>query len=421
MRGLRSRGARATRHLYRCAEGLVTQAFVPFLYELRARKVKVGAQEAIALAQALARGCTTARSTASITWRARSASTASRTSTPSTRRSRPTSAASKPRASRSARSSRTGSSDPKKRRDLTPRSARALESIDLEELRRLFEERLREQKERHDGGNRWIGTGGTSPFGRQRNAPERHARGRARRRAQRDGVADARRYRPYRSDVVLDVRQIEVALRKLRAFAARARPRARPRRDDRQDREERRRARDRDAPAAPAERARAAADGRRRIDGPARELVSRLFSRREARVEHPRAQDVLLPQLHLRPPLRDRALQRSRSASATCSIRAGAEYKLVVVGDAAMHPAELLGAGDWDYYSPATRREEAGVRWMTLLDDHFRSVWLNPDEPHYWRGGTAETLRASFRMYPLTLEGLEEAVRHLSGAQKSRG
>jgi hypothetical protein len=94
----------------------------------------------------------------------------------------------------------------------------------------------------------------------------------------------------------------------------------------------------------------------------------------------------------------------------------GPETKLVLVGDAAMHPGELLGAGEWDW-NAGDRRAEAmpGVRWMALLADHFeRSVWLNPDEPHYWRGGTAEMLAKIFPMFPLTLDGLGDAISHLS-------
>ena len=54
---------------------------------------------------------------------------------------------------------------------------------------------------------------------------------------------------------------------------------------------------------------------------------------------------------------------------------------------------------------------------MTLIADHFRrGAWLNPDPPNYWKGGTAEALSQVFRMFPLTLDGLGEAVRHLSGA-----
>src|SRR5262245_26263097 len=55
--------------------------------------------------------------------------------------------------------------DPRALEGLTEEQRRALQDLDLEKLRALFEQRLREQKERHDGGNRWVGTGGTSPFG----------------------------------------------------------------------------------------------------------------------------------------------------------------------------------------------------------------------------------------------------------------
>jgi uncharacterized protein with von Willebrand factor type A (vWA) domain len=94
------------------------------------------------------------------------------------------------------------------------------------------------------------------------------------------------------------------------------------------------------------------------------------------------------------------------------------DHKLVIVGDAAMHPGELLGSGEWEYYASAGAREGEnmpGVRWLGLLQDHFRrSVWLNPDEPRYWRGGTAEAIGKIFPMYALTLDGLGEAVAHLS-------
>ena len=90
------------------------------------------------------------------------------------------------------------------------------------------------------------------------------------------------------------------------------------------------------------------------------------------------------------------------------------EWKLVVVGDASMHPSELLGGGGW-YGSSDDGDRMAGVRWMQLLADHFdRSAWLNPDTPTYWKGGTAEMLASLYPMYHLTLEGLGEAMAHLS-------
>ena len=100
----------------------------------------------------------------------------------------------------------------------------------------------------------------------------------------------------------------------------------------------------------------------------------------------------------------------------------GPETKLIMVGDAAMHPGELLGVGDFDYYSSRREGEHMpGLRWMMLLADHFRrTVWLNPDEPHYWRGGTAETIGKVFPMFALTLDGLTEAIAHLSKGEPRR-
>jgi uncharacterized protein with von Willebrand factor type A (vWA) domain len=113
--------------------------------------------------------------------------------------------------------------NPIARPELSDEERAALEELDLEELLRRFEERLREQTERHDGGSHWIGTGGTSPFGTggyhpsgislRSGPPGARGGGRTMIRS-----PDARRYRSYRHDLVLDVRQIEVALRKLRTF-----------------------------------------------------------------------------------------------------------------------------------------------------------------------------------------------------------
>jgi uncharacterized protein with von Willebrand factor type A (vWA) domain len=89
-------------------------------------------------------------------------------------------------------------------------------ALDLDELKRRFEETLREQDERHDGGSKWVGTGGRSPFGHGGVHPSGMrvgGEGRSRSAVQ---VAAERRFRDYRSDLVLDTRQIGVALRKLR-------------------------------------------------------------------------------------------------------------------------------------------------------------------------------------------------------------
>ena len=92
----------------------------------------------------------------------------------------------------------------------------ALERLGLEELKDLFEERMREQNERHDGGNRWIGTGGTSPFGHSGNHPSGIRVGGQGRGGRAVQIAANRRFREYRKDLTLDTRQLSVALRRLR-------------------------------------------------------------------------------------------------------------------------------------------------------------------------------------------------------------
>ncbi len=305
--------------------------------------------------------------------------------------------------------------DPRARKELTPEELALLEALDPQALRRLFEERMREQKERHDGGNRWIGTGGTSPFGAHgahttgvRVGPQGGGRSAM-------AVADARLYRPYRSDLVLDVRQIEVALRKLRSLTREGAERE-------LDLEE---TIDQTAknggeleivvrpPKKPNVRVLLVMDVGGSMD-PHAELMSQLFSaaRRASNFRelgtyyfHNCIYGNVYSSESLREPvaLRDLFLHCDRT------------WKLVVVGDAAMHPAELLGRGDW--YSTRTLEDDArsGIGSMQTLADHFdKSVWLNPDPPRTWRGGTAETLAGVFPMFPLTLEGLGEAMAHLS-------
>src|SRR5690606_21686195 len=104
-------------------------------------------------------------------------------------------------------------------RELSDEDRRLIESMSLEDLERLFEQRLQEQTERHDGGNKWIGTGGTSPFGHSGKAPKGIRVGGPGGGRSAVKVADARMYAGYRQDLTLDVRQMQVALRKLRAFA----------------------------------------------------------------------------------------------------------------------------------------------------------------------------------------------------------
>jgi len=247
------------------------------------------------------------------------------------------------------------------------------------------------------------------------------------------GVADARRYKPYRSDVVLDVRQMEVALRKLRAFA---RDGADMELDiDETINETAKNAGELEIVMRPPRKSNVRILLLMDVGGsmdPHAHLVSRLFSaaKRASNVRelktyyfHNCIYGRVYATERFQEPIRIREVLDLVSH----------EWKLVVVGDAAMHPAELLGGGDYEYYAQSmgatsgregSQKDEpmAGIRWMMLLADFFRkSVWLNPDPPNYWRGGTAEALTKVFSMYPLTLDGLGDAISHLSkGAPTAR-
>ena len=401
----------------------MSAVFVPFLYELRSRKVKVGAQEAMALAKALVIGVHES-SLDGFYHVARALCV---------HREGDLDAFDQAFGSHF-RGIETQSialidelqdwlKDAKDRPRLTAEEQAMLEALDIEELRKLFEQRLREQKERHDGGNRWIGTGGTSPFGMNGTNPAGLRVGPMAGGRSAIGVADARKYKPYRSDVVLDVRQIEVALRKLRAFA---------RQDghleldiDETVDKTCRNAGELEIVLRPPRKSNVRVLLLLDVGGsmdPHSRLVSQLFSaaKRASNFRELKCfyfHNCIYGRLFETESFADP--HKVRDVIREC----GPEWKLVLVGDAAMHPSELLGGGDW-YFSREEIGGEAmhGFQWMTLLADHFRkSVWLNPDAPNHWRGGTAEMLSKLFSMQHLTIDGLGDAVSHLSkGAQTSR-
>jgi uncharacterized protein len=390
--------------------------FVEFLYELRSRKVPVGAQEAIALARALGAGlhessldgfyhvaralCVHAEAhlddfDLAFAKHFRGATV---------------------EAKAIAEDLLSWLRDPKKMRALSEEERRMIEALDLDEVLRQFEERLREQKERHDGGNRWIGTGGTSPFGRGGYHPSGISVGGPSGGRSAMHTADARKYRSYRSDITLDLRQTEVALRKLRAFA----------------REGADRELDIDAtidataqnagelevvtrpPRRPNTRVILMMDVGGSMD-PYTQNVSHLFSaaKRATHWKELRTyyfHNCVYEKVYKTEGFKDPV--RVRDVIHEC----GKHYKLVLVGDASMAPYELLGSAGY-----GENPQMPGIAWLTMLRDHFeRAVWLNPDPPNAFTHGTARAIRDVFPMYTLTLEGLGEAVQELVRGGRGR-
>lgn len=388
----------------------------PLVSELRARKVAVGLQEIVALADALSKGLHDS-SLEQFYFVARSLLVHDESDLDEfdqvfahVFKDVPYSALS------IAEELRDWLADPIARRALSEEEQAALERLDPEELLRMFEERLREQKERHDGGSYWIGTGGTSPFGTggtnpngislRGGAPGSTGGGRSMIRS-----ADARRYRSYRHDLVLDVRQVEVALRKLRTMD---RDRSRPELDIEKTIDATARNFGELEPVfsrakRPNTRVILMMDVGGSMD-PFASMVSQLFSaaRRATHWKELRTyyfHNCVYSRVYrtegLREPVAIRDLQRE------CDSR----YKLILVGDASMASYELL-MDDFSY----REKNLSGLDWLVALRRHFPdSVWLNPDPVPSWGGGTAEVIGRVFPMFPLTIEGLEDGLRKLRG------
>ncbi|MCS6898887.1 MAG: VWA domain-containing protein [Polyangiaceae bacterium] len=306
--------------------------------------------------------------------------------------------------------------NPQRMHELSEEERQALQSLDMEEVRHGLAERLQRQKERHDGGNRWIGTGGTSPFGTGGQHPSGVRLGGGGGRGAM-GVADARMFAPYRSDLVLDVRQMEVALRKLRAFL-------REGLDEELDIDETIAATARNGgelemrtrpPRKPNVRVLLLMDVGGSMD-PYSHAVSQLFSAAKRASNLREVRSYYFHNCVYGKVYSTEAFGGEPIRVADLLHQLDARWRLILVGDASMHPAELLGTSPWDgTLVDRGTGAMSGLAWLQVLAEHFpRCVWLNPEPPRYWEIGTCNIIRQIFPMYHLTLDGLGEAVRQLS-------
>lgn len=297
-------------------------------------------------------------------------------------------------------------------RELNSEELARLKELSLDELREQFEQRLREQTEAHNGGSKWVGTGGTSPFGHSGVHPSGVRVGGASRLRSAMQVASDRRFRNLRHDRKLDVRQIAVALRQLRRLS----------REGRAD--------ELDVDATIDATARNAGDldlifrpERKNavkllllmdVGGsmtPYTRLSERLFSAAHAATHFKAFRHYFFHNCPYERLFTDISRHRSE---ATAEVLADLDrtWFVVLVGDAAMHPYELMApGGSIDYYH---HNAEAGLVWLNRIAERCpRSVWLNPDPPAYWEIPTNRRIRTLFEMFPLTVDGLERAVTHL--------
>jgi hypothetical protein len=309
--------------------------------------------------------------------------------------------------------------DPRMLEGLTEEQRKALQSLDLDKLREMFEQRLREQKERHDGGNRWVGTGGTSPFGTGGKNPNAMRVGGGGGRSAM-AVADERRFREYRRDVVLDVRQIDVALRGLRRLG---REGAQEELDlDETIDQTCRNGGEIEVVFRPPRRNRVKVVLLMDVGGsmdPHAELVSRLFTAASRSGRFAKFRSFYFHNCVYQSIYEDAQFRKGITV-ADLLANSDRDEKLVVVGDALMHPGELLDASGSMYLYSQNRA--SGIEWLRRLAAHFRSsAWLNPEPERFWPGTTIEVIASVFGMWPLTLDGLAASVRYLvRGGEKPR-
>lgn len=285
----------------------------------------------------------------------------------------------------------------------------------LDELLKTLKERLAEQQKRHQGGNKWIGTGGTSPFGANGYNPQGVRIGQdGNRNFSAAKVWEKREFKNLAGDVELGTRNLKVALRKLRKFARTG--------------------------------ASEELDMPRTIAGTAKNAglldihmvplrhnsikVLIFFDVGGSMDSHIQACEELFSAVHsefkhleyfyfhncvYEGVWRDNK-RRDRQIIPVWDVvhKYASDYKLIFVGDATMGPYEITYPGG----SVEHWNEESGAIWLQRLLSHFHhAIWLNPQQPQYWNYYASIAIIQELmdkRMFPLTIDGIGSAIKALN-------
>ncbi|TSA06480.1 MAG: hypothetical protein D4R79_19330 [Comamonadaceae bacterium] len=299
--------------------------------------------------------------------------------------------------------------------NLSPEELAQIQKMGWDELMETLKKRLAEQKERHEGGSKWIGTGGTSPFGAYGQNPQGIRIGQDKgRNKSAVKVWDQRAYKDYDDTQELGTRNIKVALRRLRKFA-------------REGHEEELDLDDTikstaanagylDIKMIPERHNNVKVLLFMDVGGTMDEHIARveeLFSATKTEFKH-------LEFYYFHNCVYDFMWKNNRrrfaEKFATWDIirKYNKDYKLIFVGDATMSPYEILQPGGSVEYN----NEEAGVEWLQRLTKAFpKFAWINPEPQGVWQYRQSISVIqqiVSQRMYPLTIKGLEDAMRLLT-------
>ena len=284
----------------------------------------------------------------------------------------------------------------------------------FEELMKALAERLEDQNERHEGGNKWIGTAGTSPFGAYGYNPEGVRIGQqGSRNRSAVKVWDKREYRNLDDSVEIGTRNIKIALRRLRKFAQEGAA-------DQLDLDD---TIDKTARNAGLLDIRMVPERHNTIkvllcldiggsmDDHVR-ICEELFS--AARSEFKHLEYFYFHNFIYENLWKDnRRRHTEKTSTLDMSHKYGSDYKLIFVGDATMSPYEIAYAGG----SVEHWNEEPGAVWMKrLLRSYPKAIWLNPEPKTRWDFTPSVKLTRELmddRMFPLTIAGLDEGIKSL--------
>jgi uncharacterized protein with von Willebrand factor type A (vWA) domain len=305
--------------------------------------------------------------------------------------------------------------EPIERRELSDDERALLQAMDLDSLRAEFRKRLAEQKERHDGGSHYIGTGGTSPFGQGGYNPQGIRVG-ASGAGNRSAVAHAaeRKFQNLRSDRVLDTRQMGVALRRLRLLA-------RDRGPEELDVEQSITASAKNAEIelvfAPPKKNRVKLLLLTDVGGsmdPFSELSEQLFS-----AAHQASHFAAFKSYSFHNCPYDKLytnIERNEGVFTRDVVdMIDRTWSVVFIGDAWMSPHELTQSSHFFSFQQA---QVSGIEWLRRFKAKAKATaWLNPEPRRVWNAPTVKAIRQVHPMFELTLDGLELAVDHLRGAK----
>jgi len=300
-------------------------------------------------------------------------------------------------------------------RELSDAEKSELSSLgSLEKLLDTLKQRLDEQKGRHAGGNKWVGTGGTSPFGHSGYHPEGIRIGGESRHRKAVKVWEKREFRNLDDNQNLDNRNIQVALKRLRKFA-------RTGAHEELDLESTIRATARNAGHLDIKMVRERHNAVKvllllDIGGSMDEHIQHieaLFSACKTEFRH--LESYYFHNCIYESVWRDnRRRFDNRTATLDLINTYASDYKVIIVGDASMSSYEIAVPGG----SVEHMNAEPGQRWIERLTRHWPSlIWLNPLEQRYWPYTQSIGMIQSLvqqRMYPMTLEGLDGAMKELS-------